>query len=168
VRDDIALTPAEVFKVNTEGQPCSAFGIHRSLPFIKELYEAGSAAFVSNIGSLVEPLSQNDFKSGNTDKCVGLFSHSHQQTAAQTLQCQTKGSSPRGAGGRLADALSAGEQKFKTTSFSLAGTSVWSQGIDIHAEIIDKNQGAVRFNDYERWRLNPQHVVPASWQRICR
>jgi uncharacterized protein (DUF1501 family) len=86
---------------------------------------------------------------------VGLFSHSHQQTAAQTLQCQTKGSSPRGAGGRLADALSASEEEFKTTSFSLAGTSIWSQGVDTHTEIIDKAQGAVRFGEYERWR----HVV---------
>merc|ERR1712151_191747 len=85
----------------------------------------------------------------------GLFSHSHQQTAAQTLQCQTKGSSPRGAGGRLADALSSGEQEFKTTSFSLAGTSILSQGIDTHTEIIDKTNGAVRFDEFERWR----HVI---------
>jgi uncharacterized protein (DUF1501 family) len=34
----------------------------------------------------------------------------------------------------------------------LAGTSVWSQGIDTHTEIIDKSQGAVRFGEYERWR----------------
>merc|ERR1719284_1570286 len=79
VRDDIALTPAEISKISTTGQACSEFGLHRSLSFIKELYDSGSAAFMSNIGSLVEPLTQDEFKNSLADKCIGLFSHSHQQ-----------------------------------------------------------------------------------------
>merc|ERR1711971_1309846 len=75
VRDDIALTPAEISKISTTGQACSEFGLHKSLSFVKELYESGSAAVVSNIGSLVEPLTQSDYKTA--DKCIGLFSHSH-------------------------------------------------------------------------------------------
>ena len=42
---------------------------------------------------------------------VGLFSHSEQQRAAQTLTCQYASASNKGAGGRLADALAAGLQK---------------------------------------------------------
>ena len=41
-------------------------------------------------------------------RCVGLFSHSDQQRAAQTLTCQYASASNKGAGGRIADALAAG------------------------------------------------------------
>ena len=46
-----------------------------------------------------------------SDRCVGLFSHSDQQRAAQTLTCQYASASNKGAGGRLADALAAGLEK---------------------------------------------------------
>ncbi len=39
---------------------------------------------------------------------MGLFSHSDQQRAAQTLTCQYASNPNKGAGGRLADALAAG------------------------------------------------------------
>ena len=42
---------------------------------------------------------------------MGLFSHSDQQRAAQTLTCQYASASNKGAGGRLADALAAGLEK---------------------------------------------------------
>jgi uncharacterized protein (DUF1800 family)/uncharacterized protein (DUF1501 family) len=152
VRDDVALQPSELNSVNTPGKVCSQFGIHAALTNIKKMYDAGHAAFVSNIGALVQPLTPSQFKDGNAPTCLGLFSHSHQQAAAQTLKCQIHGASPRGAGGRLADMLSASSNHFKTMSFSLAGTSIWSQGFDTHTEIVDKSQGAVRFGEYERWR----------------
>lgn len=41
-------------------------------------------------------------------RCVGLFSHSDQQRAAQTLTCQYASQPQKGAGGRLADALAGG------------------------------------------------------------
>ena len=50
---------------------------------------------------------QEQYRSSSKQTCVGLFSHSDQQTGAQTLQCQTPGNTPRGAGGRMADALNA-------------------------------------------------------------
>merc|ERR1739848_739327 len=101
------------------------FGIHHKLPFIKSLYNDGKASLVSNIGALVEPITKEQFKKGGAQSCVGLFSHSDQQTAAQTLKCQEPGASPRGSGGRIADALNA--QQIRATSFSVAGTSTWSQ-----------------------------------------
>eukprot|EP00931_Biecheleriopsis_adriatica_P030525 TRINITY_DN1799_c0_g1_i2.p1 TRINITY_DN1799_c0_g1~~TRINITY_DN1799_c0_g1_i2.p1 ORF type:complete len:1902 (+),score=314.24 TRINITY_DN1799_c0_g1_i2:62-5767(+) len=152
VRADVALKPWELITIDAPGQACSKFGIHASLKSIKALYDEGSAAFVSNVGALSEPITDIQFKEGSKATCLGLFSHSHQQNAAQTLKCQTHGASPRGAGGRLADMLAAGTQQFRTASFSLAGTSIWSQGNQTHVEIIDRDRGAVRFGSYERWR----------------
>ena len=64
--------------------------------------------------------------------CAGLFSHSDQTEAAQTLKCQIRGSAPKGVGGRMADALSAGTQQFRTASYSLSGRQTWAQGVDIN------------------------------------
>jgi uncharacterized protein (DUF1501 family) len=67
--------------------------------------------------------------------------------AAQTLQCQIVGSSPRGGGGRLADALAS--QGYQTESFSMSGMSVWPQGFDTNTQIIDKRAGAARIRQYD-------------------
>merc|ERR1712139_253604 len=153
VRGDIALRSFQLLQVQTTGQSCSKFGIHHKLPFIKQLYNEGSASFVSNIGALVEPVTKEQFKQGGAQSCVGLFSHSDQQTAAQTLKCQEPGASPRGSGGRIADALR--QQGVATTSYSIAGTATWSQGFNTDIEIIDANQGAVRLKNHD----NLKHVI---------
>merc|ERR1712072_891324 len=133
VRGDIALQPFQLLQVTTAGQSCSKFGIHHKLPFVKQLYNEGAASFVSNIGALVEPVTKEQFRKGGAQSCVGLFSHSDQQTAAHTLKCQEPGASPRGSGGRIADALR--QQGLTTTSFSIGGTATWSQGFQTDVDI---------------------------------
>ena len=48
----------------TTGQPCATFGLHPSLEKMQTLYQAGDAAFYANVGSLVEPLTVEDWKAG--------------------------------------------------------------------------------------------------------
>jgi len=151
MRTDLAMSPGELIPIQTSGQVCGKFGIHGRLSFLKGLYDRGQAAFVSNVGSLVEPTTLQQFKTGQRQQCFGLFSHSDQQNAAQTLKCQELGSSARGAGGRVADSLAAGPQQFSTTSFSLAGTAIWPQGVATQREIVDQ-RGTVGFSEFERWR----------------
>jgi len=153
VRGDIALQSFQLLQVTTTGQRCSKWGIHHKLPFVKQLYDEGKASFLSNIGSLVEPVTKEQFRKGGAEKCVGLFSHSDQQTAAQTLKCQEPGASPRGSGGRIADALK--EQGVASTSYSIAGTATWSQGFNTDIEIIDAQHGAVRLNNHAKLK----HVI---------
>mmetsp|Transcript_74388 Transcript_74388/g.155079 ORF Transcript_74388/g.155079 Transcript_74388/m.155079 type:complete len:296 (-) Transcript_74388:60-947(-) len=64
-----------------------------------------------------------------------------------TLQCQTLGSSPKGSGGRMGDAL--GEQGFATTSFSVAGAVPWTGGFRTATEMINSQKGSTRFNNLE-------------------
>ena len=40
--------------ITTSRQPCATFAIHHKLPELRRLYEAGDAAFVANIGQMVE------------------------------------------------------------------------------------------------------------------
>jgi len=150
VRSDVALRSWQINTISTTGQGCARFGVHHRLPFVKDLYNRQKAAFVTNIGALVEPLTKQQFTRGGGSRCVGLFSHSDQVQAAQTLQCQTPGAAPKGAGGRIADAVAA--SGFRTTSFSVSGTSTWSQGFQTNQEIIDSRNGAVRLERYEELR----------------
>ncbi|CAE7202317.1 unnamed protein product [Symbiodinium natans] len=127
VRKSAAMPNANLLEVSTSGQTCSKFGVHYKLPALHALYQEGRAAFISNVGSLVEPMDKNDYFKGSKATCAGLFSHSDQAEAAQTLKCQVRGSGPRGVGGRMADSLSQ-TQGLSTMSFSLKGRQTWSQG----------------------------------------
>jgi len=147
VRADMALATHELLNITTIGQHnITKFAVHHKLSFVRELYNAGEAAFMSNIGALVAPTTKASWKAGTAERCVGLFSHSDQQAAAATLKCQVAGTSPKGAGGRIGDALKA--KNYKTHSFSVAGTSTWSQGFNTHQEIIHHSNGAVRLESY--------------------
>mmetsp|Transcript_17481 Transcript_17481/g.32892 ORF Transcript_17481/g.32892 Transcript_17481/m.32892 type:complete len:424 (+) Transcript_17481:1-1272(+) len=126
VRKSAAMANQNLLEVSTTGQSCSKFGVHYKLPVLQSLYQEGRAAFASNIGSLVEPMDKNDYFKGSKATCAGLFSHSDQSEAAQTLKCQVRGSGPKGVGGRMADSLST--QGLRTASFSLAGRATWAQG----------------------------------------
>ena len=66
----IALAPAELNQIGTEGQPCTDFGIHARLPVLKELYDLGEAAFVSNVGALAAPLSKHQWENGAGERCL--------------------------------------------------------------------------------------------------
>merc|ERR1719284_645833 len=93
----------------------------------------------------------DEYRSGKKRVCPGLFSHSDQQDAAQTLNCLNTASTAGGAGGRIADELSASSSKFRTNSFSMAGSAIWSKGISTPREVVS-DQVAVRFHDFEQWR----------------
>merc|ERR1719491_145720 len=112
VRTDLVLTNDEMIPIETTGQEnCNKFGIHSRFPFVVNLYNAGDAAFVSNVGNLVEPLTKPELQGRQKRRCNGLFSHSNQQNGAQTTYCQVN-MMDDGAGGRIADALKEGLQKY--------------------------------------------------------
>jgi len=165
IRQDIALTSFQLNMITTSGQSCDRFGIHSSFPILKQLYDNGQAAFFSNIGSLVEPLNLQTWKDGGR-RCAGLFSHSDSRAGTQTLKCQQPGSAPRGAGGRIADALASGTQKYQVTSFSLAGTSTFSQGFQTTQEILSKKDGVVRLADYDLYKAMVGNISMSMYSNI--
>jgi len=158
VRKSIAFLPEEMHQISSAAQSCSEFGIHPKLPVLKELYDEGSVAFITDVGSLVEPLTPDMIgkgfhaKGGSGETCQGLFSHNDQQRAAETLTCQYATAEFKGAGGRIADAVAAGSEKFNTMSFSLKGSATWPQGFDIPGEVLGQNSGGGNsaFPEYTR------------------
>eukprot|EP00929_Paragymnodinium_shiwhaense_P044335 TRINITY_DN22747_c0_g1_i3.p1 TRINITY_DN22747_c0_g1~~TRINITY_DN22747_c0_g1_i3.p1 ORF type:complete len:1100 (-),score=265.71 TRINITY_DN22747_c0_g1_i3:453-3530(-) len=149
-RTNVAIPKTDMLPIKTEGQLCSKFALNPGLPYLRELYNRNESAIISNIGSLVEPMTLQQFKRGGAKKCVGLFSHNDQKNAAQTLKCQASGTSAKGVGGRLADALAA--QGYSTTSFSISGNAVWSNGVDTNVETLSQKTGASQLHGYEEMK----------------
>jgi uncharacterized protein (DUF1501 family) len=98
----IALDRASLAPVqfgNAGGQP---FAMHPSLSNIAKLIEQGFGAAVANVGTLTQPMTVAQYKSG-ADRPLSLLSHSDQQLQWQTAVYEDFGKT--GWGARVADRL---------------------------------------------------------------
>jgi uncharacterized protein (DUF1501 family) len=82
------------------------YGLHPLMPEMMNLYNAGSAAILANVGMLVQPTTRQIFQSNNLALLPAqLFSHSDQTNQWQTAI--PNGTVPTGWGGRVEDNLQA-------------------------------------------------------------
>ena len=86
----VALSPSELNQIATEGQTCAFFGIHARLPLLKELYDLGEAAFISNVGSLAAPVSKVQWESGAGERHLALGSLGFLDCAARMNLIHTR------------------------------------------------------------------------------
>jgi cullin-associated NEDD8-dissociated protein 1 len=146
VRKGANLKIGELLPITASTQKCANFGVNKNMPNLHKMYNDKEAAFISNVGFLVEPTTRSQLKGGSTKKCPNQFSHSHAQAMAQSCQCGGQG----GTAGLMADELS--KKDMAVESFSVSGTSTWSAGKDTHTEILSQNDGVVRFKTYDMWQ----------------
>ncbi len=101
------------------------FGLHPSMTHLHAL--ANKLAIVPNVGTLVTPLTKDQYRNRLEPVPQALFSHSDQQLQLQTASPLTP--SATGWGGRLADCVvgANGSSSFPT-SVSLSGSNVWLTG----------------------------------------
>ena len=73
---------------------------------IQDLYETGNLAFVGNVGTLVEPITDAfDYRNSGKRLPENLFSHNHQQAEWQTVNPDHSTRKATGWGGRLAEQM---------------------------------------------------------------
>jgi uncharacterized protein (DUF1501 family) len=144
----LAHRQVDLLPITSTGQDYSEFGIHPKLPFLKSLYDDGNAAFISNVGSLIEPTTLAQYNSGNSSLPQGLFSHPDHQIHWQTLVPQVRGTAPKGWAGRMAECMSQANQTSSISmNISLSGTNVLQTGLGSVPYITDPG-GAVALNGY--------------------
>ena len=150
----LAIPRANLHQITSSLQNTSAgagyndFGIHPDLPYLKTLYDQGDLAFVSNVGSLIEPTSLVQYNDGSKPKPEGLFSHPDHQVHWQTLVPQVRGSAPKGWGGRMAEVMShANQQSNIAMNISLSGANVLQSGTTTVPYITDP-RGVVELSNY--------------------
>ena len=154
-RGPIAEMPFEMSEYRSiapgSDQPCDTFGVHPSLEKIHGLYENGDASFFANIGSLVEPLTLAEYRSGAKRTPPSIGAHDVQQRLAQTVVSDNM--SAKGVLGRILSALAdpkVRDDPLNAVGYSLNGLQKALEGSG-HAEVIDLNadDGFSRLIDYD-------------------
>ncbi|WP_395748211.1 DUF1501 domain-containing protein [Prosthecobacter sp.] len=145
-RSNLALAPGSLIDIHPTGQ--NTFAVHGGMPEIAALFEAGQAAFVANVGTLIEPVQNRTQVSAVTKQLpLGLYSHSDQIEQWQTsLPNQRSGI---GWAGRTADLLQGLNANQKVPmNISLDGSNVWQTGHQ-NAEYAITTGGAVALENYD-------------------
>jgi uncharacterized protein (DUF1501 family) len=113
--------------------------VHPSLEKIHGLYESGDASFFANIGSLVEPVTLAEYRSGAKRTPPSIGAHDVQQRVAQTVVSDNM--SAKGVLGRILSALAdpkVRDDPLNAVGYSLNGLQKALEGSG-HAEVIDLN-----------------------------
>jgi uncharacterized protein (DUF1501 family) len=95
--------PAGALPIAPLNTPGRAFALHPSLPNAHALFNAGHAAIVAGVGTLIQPTTVQQFKQGGVRLPRALFSHSDQIMQWQTALPHS--ASGTGWTGRMADML---------------------------------------------------------------
>ncbi len=125
IRAGLALPQASLNSINTSKG--DEYGLHPGMVELANLYNTKkNVAVLTNVGSLVTPLTQSDYLKQAKAIPLNLFSHLDQQTELQTSVAQ--GFSATGWGGRLADAMQGCNTAGFPTIVSVGGNTLFATG----------------------------------------
>ncbi len=144
-RSNLALSTAQLIDIHPVGLP--DFAVHSAMPEVATLFENGGAAFVANVGTLIEPV-QNRTQVAQLQKQLplGLYSHSDQIEQWQTSLPNSR--SGIGWAGRTADLLRGiNPNQVVPMNISLDGSNVWQTGHNV-AEYAITPSGATGLQNY--------------------
>ncbi len=110
IRGDLALNynvsgqTDDVMNISPSNTGGKTYGVHNGLAGVKSLFDQNKAAFIANVGTLVEPIANlHELEYSNKQLPLGLYSHADQIMQWQTSVPQDR--SAVGVGGRMADML---------------------------------------------------------------
>lgn len=140
IRSNLAIPQDQILPINPEVTDGREFGLHPMLSGLKDIFEAGNAAFVSNVGTLVEPVTKSGLETGNVKVPLGLLSHSDQVMHWQTAYPQDRSST--GWGGKMADILKdMNDEVGVSMNISLGGNNVFQRGETVTEYAINPDGG---------------------------
>ncbi len=126
-RFNLAIPKSQVLPLNHGGQGGRKYGIHPNMPEVQELFNSGKAAFVANVGTLIQPTTKEQYQGSGHPLPIGLFSHSDQIMHWQTGRPGERAN--HGWGGRMADLVqSMNSNQNLSMNFSLSGRNQFQSG----------------------------------------
>ncbi|MFZ2161267.1 MAG: DUF1501 domain-containing protein [Sideroxyarcus sp.] len=141
---EAALVPTAIIPttVKVDAVGTRSFALHPGMGPLKDLFDAGRAAIVANVGTLIEPIADKvAYANSAIQKPPSLFSHSDQTS-------QWHSADPAkpiyGWGGRMGDWLkSSNTPRENFSCISLTGNSVFLAGETINQYQVNSNGSAV-------------------------
>ena len=127
LRGILAIPQASILPINDLVNDGRDYALHPSVPQLRNIYNQGKLALVSNVGSLAAPLTRSTYLNGTVELPPQLFSHEDQQ---QQWQTSWPGNPNRtGWGGRMADLLhTLNNANAISMSISISGSNVFEVG----------------------------------------
>ncbi len=124
LRGDLALAQNTLLPLT--GAP--NFALNPNLPEVQTLFNNNNAAFIANVGTLIQPLTRTQYLAGQTCP-THLFSHPDQQLEWQNASQSS--TTPTGWAGRIADALGASYNQGASIPMitSVAGNTLFCNGV---------------------------------------
>ncbi len=153
-RTDLALPRENLLPIDAPSQN-KLLGIHPSMTHVHQLYQQGNLAFMTNVGTLVEPISnEQEFRSGVKKLPLGIYSHSDQIQQWQTAIPQSR--EAIGWGGRMADLLQETDTNTGISmNISLSGRNVFQSGQNtLEYSISNRGNGVQGVEGYRYWNGN--------------
>lgn len=126
IRSNLALTAAQLTGDVTAKSTGAPYAFHGMMPEIASLFSNGELAVVANVGSLVQPVTRDQYLGRSAPLPVNLFSHSDQQLEWQTSAPEQN--SGTGWGGRVADLIASQNSSAFPPFFSVAGNTIMGAG----------------------------------------
>ncbi|NIL99379.1 MAG: DUF1501 domain-containing protein [Acidobacteria bacterium] len=144
VRQDLALPQIDLLPIAPATPQGRQFGLHPNVPELQTLFANGDLAFLNNVGTLVEPMTLQQYRDGSVRRPLGLFSHSDQQMHWQTSIPDRRNAS--GWAGRMADVLGAvNNNQNIAMNISLSGQNTFQSGnITAHYTITENGSRGLR------------------------
>ena len=99
IRGPLAIPQSQLLQL----APAPNFALNPNLPDVQALFNSKNAAFVANVGTLLQPTTRAQYLAGSTVP-TNLFSHSDQQLEWQNAS--QSGATSTGWAGRIADLIS--------------------------------------------------------------
>lgn len=154
-RADLALPQDVLLPIVPATPDGRQYGLHPNVPELQALFEQGQLALLSNVGTLVEPTSLQQYRDRSVTLPLGLFSHSDQSMHWQTSMPDQR--SAVGWGGRMADILQSSNcNQNISMNISLSGNNVFQSGLMTSHYTISEN-GSTGLRDYGE--LSPNAVI---------
>lgn len=129
-RSVLTIPQANVLALNTLNDDGLQLGLHPSMTGIRDLYNVGKAALMTNVGTLIAPATMADYRNRTAAIPDNLFSHSDQQMQWQTSASTMNAAyNQTGWGARMAEALVGTQQRTSVSMLvSLSGTNFFQVG----------------------------------------
>lgn len=145
-RSNLAIAQYQLLPINPLISDGRDYGLHPALTGIQNLFESNKLAFISNIGTLVEPSTKQQLIEGTVETPLGLFSHSDQQQQWQSGRPHER--TNIGWGGKIADLVhSVNLNEDISMNISLYGINVFQYGETIIPYVIN-DEGSIGLRDY--------------------
>ena len=145
-RQNMALLQGDLLPITPTSSAGADFGVHPAMASIQSLFESGRAAFVTNVGPLVEPATKEAILQQSVTLPPQLFSHNDQQDQWASLRGNVP--SKTGWAGRIADLMRsgvAGQQM--ATNASLFGSNLFQSADETVAYVMGPN-GPIPFEGF--------------------